>query len=181
MKQTSKLILLGFVLVFFALTVYFFKRSQPVQRTETATHAGVASISQAQLLSLKGKTIDGKPFALSDYKGKVILLNFWATWCPPCKAEIPSFMKLYDEQSDQVVIIGVSVDDTPQDVLDFLKRTPITYPIVMADDSFYAVFGTPDAVPTTFFISPSFHVVDQLTGIESETYFRQKILQLLDR
>src|SRR6516225_11436179 len=83
-------------------------------------------------LDLTFKDVNGKPFALSDYKGKVVLLDFWATWCPPCRKEIPGFIELYNNyRSRGFVVIGVSMDDSTSDIKKFAKRYKMNYPILL--------------------------------------------------
>ncbi|MCL4457874.1 MAG: TlpA family protein disulfide reductase, partial [Nitrospirae bacterium] len=100
------------------------------------------------------KDINGKPVSLSSFKGKVVLLNFWATWCPPCRAEIPSMNKLYQKLKNRgFVILAVSTDRAVIDVKDFLETTPINFPVVVdynltVSRNLYKVF----MMPTTFLI-----------------------------
>lgn len=106
---------------------------------------------QAPPFSLKN--IDGRLISLSDYKGKVVLINFWATWCKPCRVEMPSLNRLFKKYSKQgLVVIGVSIDKTKDPVRKFLEEIPLDFPIVLDSDisvsKNYKVF----AFPTTFLI-----------------------------
>ncbi len=107
-------------------------------------------------LNLTFKDVNGKPFALSDYKGKVVLLDFWATWCPPCRKEIPGFIELYNRyQSRGLVVIGVSMDESAADVKKFAKKIKMNYPIVMGagrEDDLKPAFGELP-LPTSLIIS----------------------------
>jgi len=99
-----------------------------------SAESGAASSACAQTanLSLNFKDIQGKSFALSDYKGKVVLLDFWATWCPPCRKEIPGFIEMYNSyRSRGFVVIGVSMDDSTSDIKKFAKRYKMNYPILL--------------------------------------------------
>jgi len=97
---------------------------------------------------------DGKTVKLSDFRGKVVVLDFWATWCPPCKAEIPDFIKLYSKyKKDGFQMLGISVDQGGLGaVLPFMKEYGINYPIVLADNDVVSAYGGIRGIPTTFVI-----------------------------
>lgn len=82
--------------------------------------------------ALSGKTLDGKTVALSDYKNKVVLVDFWATWCDPCKAEIPELMKLQEKLGPKgFAVLSVSMDEDVSEVAPFAKATKINYPVIL--------------------------------------------------
>ena len=100
-------------------------------------------------------TPDGKKLSLKDFRGKVVLLNFWATWCVPCREEMPAMEKLYQEFKEKnFVILAVAVKDRKQDAVDFVKELKITYPIVLDTDAKigqeYGAWG----LPATYIIGP---------------------------
>ena len=100
-------------------------------------------------------TLDGETFRLSDYRGKVVFLNQWATWCPPCVSEIPDIQKLADAHPDDLVVIGVSLDDTDREVRDFIAKYGVTYTVAM--DANYAICGLlypTQGIPYSAFITP---------------------------
>lgn len=125
--------------------------------------------------------LNGKPVRLSDYKGKMIILDFWATWCPPCRAEIPSFVKLYSEYKDKgLVIIGVSLDrEGPDVVREFAKNFKMNYPVVMGDMKTVSAYGGIEAIPTTFIINKKGQIVDRFVGYRDENTFRNEIARWL--
>ena len=100
------------------------------------------------------KDLDGANHTLSDYKGKVLFLNFWATWCPPCRAEIPDFIEAYDEYKNEgLEILGVSVDQiSPDQVKKFVERYKMNYPVAMATAELFKDYPPPQYVPTTLVI-----------------------------
>jgi peroxiredoxin len=108
-------------------------------------------------------TLDGKTIKLSELKGKRVVLDFWATWCPPCRKEIPHFIKLASEASpDELVIIGISSEDA--DTLKaFVKKNGINYPIASADD-FPSPYKDVTGIPTTFFIDRQGVIQNVLVG-----------------
>ena len=100
------------------------------------------------------KDSDGKVVHLSDYKGKVVVLDFWATWCGPCRIEIPWFTDLQRNQKDKgFEVLGVSMDDEGWEVVKpFLSEVGVNYRVVMGNDSTAQAYGGVDALPTTFLI-----------------------------
>lgn len=100
------------------------------------------------------KDLNGNEISLSDYEGKVLFLNFWATWCGPCRAEIPDFVEVYDEYKDQgLEILGVSVDEiSPEKVLRFVKEFEINYPIAMFTYDLINDYRPGRAIPATIII-----------------------------
>jgi len=107
------------------------------------------------------KDLDGKPVSLADFRGKVVVLDFWATWCPPCVAEIPHFIELQKEYQDKgVTIIGASVDTAiPADIAKFAKDNGMNYLIVMADDKMATDYGADEGVPITFVIDSKGNII----------------------
>ena len=100
------------------------------------------------------KDANGKAIRLSDYEGKVVVLDFWATWCPPCRKEIPGFVALQTKYADQgVVVIGVSLDDSWAPVRSFMGEYKINYPIVLdTRQELPGLYGGIRGIPTTFVI-----------------------------
>lgn len=97
------------------------------------------------------KTLDGKTVKLSDYRGKKVILNFWATWCPPCKAEMPDIQKYYTEADDDVEILAVNID--PQyDVKKFVREANVTFPVLLDSDDEVNTLYRILTIPTTYFI-----------------------------
>lgn len=97
--------------------------------------------------------LDGKNIKLSDYKGKVILLNLWATWCPPCRAEMPSMEQLYKAYKDKdFVIVAVSVGEEKKTVTDFLAETPYSFPIYLDLQNEISANYSTGSIPTTYLI-----------------------------
>jgi cytochrome c biogenesis protein CcmG/thiol:disulfide interchange protein DsbE len=104
-------------------------------------------------LDLTLKDMNGAAVRLADYKGKVIVLNFWATWCGPCQTEIPELVKTYAEYKDRgVVVLGVSIDDTPETLREYGARKAMNYPSLLMTDAVDEAYGPIVGVPITFFI-----------------------------
>lgn len=99
--------------------------------------------------------IEGRPISSNDLRGKVILMNFWATWCPPCRAEIPDLIALQNKYRDTLVVVGVSEDDGPvDDVKRFVAEQKMTYRVAMSTPEIRKIFRGVVALPTTFIIDP---------------------------
>ncbi len=101
------------------------------------------------------ETMAGDTFTLEEHEGKVVVLNIWATWCGPCRKEIPDFIELYKEMKNKdVLLAGVSVDKKGWSaVRPYAKKMKINYPIMVADQSFSRQYGPFRAIPTTFIIN----------------------------
>jgi peroxiredoxin len=127
------------------------------------------------------KDADGKTVRLSDYKGKVVLLDFWATYCGPCKIEIPWFMDFERKHKDQgFAVLGVDMDDEGWDaVKPFVNDVGINYRIVVGNDSTADKFGGIEALPTTFLIDRDGKIADVHVGLTSKSEFENAIEQLL--
>ena len=127
------------------------------------------------------KTYDGKVIELSTLKGKVVLVNFWATWCPPCRAEIPDFIKVYTAyKSKGLEIIGIALDEEGwTKVKPFIERNKMNYPVVLGDAKVVRDYGSPEGIPTTFFIDKNGNVVDQQVGMLRKEMLEQRIHKLL--
>jgi thiol-disulfide isomerase/thioredoxin len=125
--------------------------------------------------------LDGKPVSLADFKGKVVVLDIWATWCPPCRAEIPHFIEIQNEYKDKgVTVVGMSVDSTgPADVAKFVKDNGMNYPIVMADEKTAAAYGADQGIPFTLVIDKNGNVVSRHLGLTDKSVFEDDIKKAL--
>ena len=123
------------------------------------------------------KDLAGKPVKSSDFKGKVVVLDFWATWCPPCRQEIPGFISLQKKYEKQnVVVIGISLDEEgPGVVKRFIDANHINYPVVMGDEKVATAFEINEGIPTTFVINPQGEIVSKHVGFTDESSFEKEI------
>ncbi len=129
----------------------------------------------------KLKDVDGKVVSSDQFKGKVVVLDFWATWCPPCKAEIPGYVELQKKYAaDGLVFVGVSADeDGPEVVKKFIKEHGINYQIVMFDADILAAFAPIEAFPTTFIIDRDGMIRDKKVGARPTAEYEKEILAVL--
>ncbi len=120
------------------------------------------------------------PVKMADYKGKVVLLNFWATWCGPCKQEIPSFVELYAKYKDKgFVVVGVSIDDSPEQLQSFMKEFRMNYPVLQLKPEVEDFWGPFYGYPTSFFIARDGTICTRHLGPVSKDQGEQEIKALL--
>jgi cytochrome c biogenesis protein CcmG/thiol:disulfide interchange protein DsbE len=128
------------------------------------------------------KDADGKPVALADYKGKVVLLNFWATWCGPCKIEIPWFIDLEQKYKDKgFAVLGVSMDDDGWSaVKPYIADQKINYRMLLGNENVGTLYGGVDSLPTTFLIDRDGNIAATHIGLVSKSDYQNEIVQLLE-
>jgi len=120
------------------------------------------------------------PVKMSQYRGKVVILNFWATWCGPCKEEIPAFVELYDRYKDQgLVIVGVSIDDTVEQLRPFMQEWRMQYPVLQMNPDIETAYGPFYGVPMTFFIARDGTICRKHMGPATKAQFEREIKALL--
>jgi thiol-disulfide isomerase/thioredoxin len=126
---------------------------------------------------IEGADINGSgSISLKNYAGKAVLINFWATWCPPCRMEIPDLVKLQKEYKGKLVILGVSVDqDGPNGVHEFSVKYGINYPVIMAQKSMIQDYGGIEAIPSTFLVDTNGNIVKKFIGQMSFSQYEAEI------
>jgi peroxiredoxin len=128
------------------------------------------------------KDVDGKSVNLSDYKGKVVLLNFWATWCGPCKIEIPWFVDFEQKYKDRgFAVLGVAMDDEGLEIVKpYLEKSKVNYRIVLGNDSVATMYGGIESLPTTFVLDRDGRIASTHIGLVSKSDYENEIQQLLN-
>lgn len=128
------------------------------------------------------KATDGKMIKLSDYKGKIVIIDFWATWCPPCRKGIPDLVELQEKYGKDLVIIGISLDDkrTIKDVEPFVSKYKINYPVVYGDEKTVGLFGNIESIPTSFVIDREGNIVKTHVGLIPKSEYEKDIEGLLE-
>jgi thiol-disulfide isomerase/thioredoxin len=121
----------------------------------------------------------GKQHTLSQYKGKWVFVNYWATWCPPCLEEVPDLVALYDSRKHKdVVVIGVVFDfDSEKEVFDYLDDMLMSYPIVLGDEAVKKQIGSADVLPTTYVYNPRGELVKVKRGLVTKQYLESLMKQ----
>ena len=126
-------------------------------------------------------SLDGKRVKLSDFRGKAVLLNFWATWCSPCKVEMPWFVELQNKYgNDGLVVLGVAMDDTEASkIARFTSEMGVNYPVLLGNDKVSEDYGNVQYLPTSFFINRDGKFVDKGVGLidhnEAEKYVQKAL------
>ena len=160
------------------LAIWMANRSEPSVHRPPVKEAGKRQTAPDFAL----KDINGKTVHLSDYRGKVVLLDFWATWCGPCKLEIPWFMQFERKYKDRgFAVLGVSMDDDGwQSVKPFIQDIGVNYRVVMGDERTGDLYGGIEALPTAFLIDREGRVAIQHVGLSSRKEFEDGIEKLLE-
>jgi len=141
-----------------------------------------APMFKAADLSFTLKDMDGKSVALSSFKGKVIVLDFWATWCVPCKTEIPAFVDLQNKYAAQgFQMLGVSIDDTPAQLQPYARSMKMNYPVLVGKDhdDVQDAYGPLVAIPVSVVIARDGNVCAAHAGYTSKDEFEREIKALL--
>lgn len=125
--------------------------------------------------------LDGSSLSSTDLAGKIVVVDFWATWCPPCRAEIPGYIAMQDALRDQeVVVLGISLDQGgPSVVQDFAERFGINYELVMGDEQVASAFGGVRVIPTTFLIDREGQVRHRKEGMMERADYEPLVRSLL--
>lgn len=109
--------------------------------------------------------LDGKPHALADYRGKVVVLNFWATWCPPCRYEMPAMQRAWEKvRDDGIVFVGVDVGEDADTVFTFLADYPVDFPLLLDQDAKVIEQYPVTGLPTTYVIDPQGRITHRAVG-----------------
>lgn len=154
------------VVAFAGIAVWSSKRS----RTKQKTLAPDFTLPQ----------LDGRQLSLSSYRGKAVLLDFWATWCVPCREETPHFVELQQKYGDRgLQIIGVSMDDSADPVGPFVAQFHVNYPIVMGTARTGEQYGGVLGLPIAFLIDREGHIVSKHVGATDGAVFDREIVQML--
>jgi thiol-disulfide isomerase/thioredoxin len=127
------------------------------------------------------KTLDGGRVSLSDYTGRPVFINFWATWCGPCKAEIPSLVELQEKYADDLVVLGFSVDDPAEKMKPYAEEYKVNYPLLVGNgrEDVQNAFGPLLGIPVSVIIDREGIIAKKHTGIATKEQFEREIQALL--
>ncbi len=151
-------------------------------RAGAARPARISGDAKGQLApEFELRDLAGKNVRLSDYHGKVVLLNFWATWCPPCKEEMPWFVDLQQRYGAQgLQVIGVAMDDSDQKTIEsFAKRLGVNYPVLLGKESIAQAYGDVQFLPDTFYIGRDGKIVLHVQGLVNRKEIEEHVKKAL--
>jgi thiol-disulfide isomerase/thioredoxin len=154
-------------------------------RPPSAVAAAPGAVGSAPAWHLQD--LAGQPVSSDQFKGKVVVLDFWATWCKPCTREIPALVELQKKYADDgLVVIGVALDEPGKSapkahavIQRYVARYLVSYPIVLGDDKIQADFGGVDPIPTTFIIDRDGIIRDKKVGALPAAQFERRVLKVL--
>lgn len=163
-----------------------------INNSQSEPEQGPPPPSSMQQDAFQGKTAanfelpssDGGKLKLSDYKGKVVILDFWATWCPPCRKGIPDLVELkkkYGPQGLEVIGVSVDMDNTKSEVVPFIKQYGINYPVVYSTDEVRMNYGGIASIPTSFVIDQNGNIIASYEGLTSMSNYENQIKKLLEK
>ena len=171
--MSRKRLAIGALAIVVLLGLYFFERSgrsRGLRSTTTGVPAPDFSLPQ----------LNGELLQLSTYRGKVVLLDFWATWCDPCREEIPRFVNLQDKYGQQgFEIIGISMDDTADPVRDFYQRFRMNYPVVLGNAQIGELYGGVLGLPIAFLLERDGRIYAKHIGAMDASVLEREIVSLL--
>jgi thiol-disulfide isomerase/thioredoxin len=175
-KQNNKRLkwLVAPLLLIGAVTLYYVNSSSsaPAPRLVSSTPKNAAP--QFTLSDL-----NGRPVSLSDYRGKVVILDFWAPWCPPCKREIPDLISLQDQYGPKgLQVVGIGLDRT-DNVTTFVRENGVNYPVMVGDDEITRLYGGIPGIPTTFIVDKEGNISKRFEGFTDRSVFEAAIRKLL--
>jgi peroxiredoxin len=168
------------VVVAFVVALMLYVGYHKARRTGAGSVPRLTQSTVAPDFSLE--TLEGNTMRLSDLRGKAVLLNFWATWCGPCKIEMPWFVDLQKQYGSQgLQIVGVAMDDaSKEDIGKFAKDMGVNYPILIGKESVGDQYGGVPALPETFLISRDGKIVDKIIGLRGKADIEEAIKKALD-
>lgn len=139
----------------------------------------VAASGAPQAPEMAVETLSGQTLRLSDYRGKLVMVNFWAPWCPPCRQEMPD-LEAFHKEHDDTVVLGLAVDyRSRENVANMADMMNLTYPVALADRSVTRKFGGFTGLPTTFYITPDGRIFGKHAGVlppDLMEEYRRKVL-----
>jgi len=149
--------------------------------TSSSSIGGVNKLQGQPAPDFSLASLDGKTVKLSDFRGKAVLLNFWATWCEPCKIEMPWFVELQKKYGPQgLQVIGVAMDDaSPKEIGDFAQKLSVNYPVLIGKEAVGDQYGGIPYLPSTFYISRDGKVVERVFGLVSRSEIEGNIQKAL--
>lgn len=147
------------------------------QAASAGEEGGAFAVGSDAPLNYTLKDMNGVDVQLASFKGKVILINFWATWCGPCRLEMPDLVELQDQYADDLVVLGISVDDTPEKMKPFAAEMKINYPLLvgLGREDVQEAYGPLWGIPVSVFVDREGKIHKRHSGIASKEQFEREI------
>ncbi|MGQ9799016.1 MAG: TlpA family protein disulfide reductase [Ignavibacterium sp.] len=174
----KKIFVIAFLVISFIAAQFISSEAHSISDKSSNT-----VVSDKKAADFKLKTLEGKEVKLSDYRGKIVIIDFWATWCPPCRKGIPELISLQEEFKKDLVVIGISLDqqNTIKDLKPFIEYYKINYPVVLGNEKVVKDYGGIYAIPTSFIIDQKGNIVDTHIGLVPKTVLVEQIKSLLKK
>lgn len=181
-QQSNRLLAAAIILVVGGLSAIFWMSAKTAEPKPSVNSYGAPALAQ------KGGTVtdftigalDGDPIALADYEGEVIIMNFWATWCPPCRAEMPGINRFYEAYKDDgLVVLAINEEESAETVRPFIQTNNFSFPVLLDSEGRVAQQYSTRSFPTTFIIDRQGIIQHVQTGEISEDELARVVLPLL--
>jgi len=181
--KRGHLAILAIAVVVTALLVARFEVARRARASLASAVRSSLSVNGQMAPDFGLESLDGKTVHLSDYRGKAVLLNFWATWCVPCKFEMPWFEQLQKQYGPQgLQVLGIAMDDTDKaDIAEFAKNLGVDYPILLGKESVGEAYGGVQFLPATFYVGGDGKVVDKVFGLKGRDEIEDNVRKALSR
>ncbi|WP_171032812.1 TlpA disulfide reductase family protein [Fodinibius saliphilus] len=155
---------------------------EPLEQLDPYSATLYPAQAEAEANDFKVTLINGDSFQLSNHRGKVIMLNIWATWCAPCEEETPDFVDLYNKYKEKgLLVLGVSIDEQGESVVKpFMDKYDVNYPMVIDDGTIMDKYGPTMGVPTTYIIGPKGNLQYFAVGALTKKELEPRLQKLLD-
>jgi len=157
----KKLIILSLIVL---TPLFILAENQPIKVPDFSKAQKTPILGKLQPFELK--TVQGKSVNLTQYEGKVVVVVFFATWCPPCMREVPDLMYVQKQYANDVVVLAISVDEDRQDVMKFMAKAKPNYVVTWYDKNLSKQFGSISSIPTSFIVDRKGQIVDKIMGYE---------------
>ena len=182
-SRTKPLLLVGIPLLIFVVVLIIGMLQSDVGRGRPGVNdtLGEVAVSTARFTDFQVTTLDGRPLRLSDLRGSIVMIDFWSSWCPPCRSEAPILAEAYERWSELgVEFVGVSIWDTEGDVRDFVEQHGIKYPNAVDEDGQIAVEFGVRGIPEKFFVNPEGEIVRKINGPNTSQSLDEVLTQMSD-
>jgi len=181
MKNNKTIALIIVIIIILAIIIIIqnpFKKSETIigelQNNEN-TGLDIGNLAPDFIL----KSLEGNEMQLSSFRGKkAVVVNFWATWCPPCREEMPAFEDIFVNNKDEIIILGVDLQESEKAIMDFLLEIPVTYPLLLDPDKVVKALYNVFTQPVTYFIDKDGIIIDKKFGPLTPGEIEDKFLKL---